>query len=201
MRIEAAGWRIIDLGDAFELEPARPPDVIEDGRTTYGSFESVPSRLAEAEGDWATVIVIAGADQAVRTLPALAMHSPAGTQVVVVCGRDSVVDGPADEVIRTAGPFSPGEALMAGLRRASGAVVVVMDAALEAVAESHQPAHGRPGGPRGRHRRRGRSAFGRSAPLWTGGDGRRHRRALRLLRIPPGRHHRPPAHRRSPVSA
>lgn len=142
LQIEAAGWRIVDAGDDFELEPAWPADVIEDGHTFYGSFGSVPSRLDEPAGEWATVVVIVGHDQTATALAALAAHSPAGTEVVVVCERADAVAGPADEIVRTAGPFSPGEALMAALRRASGAVIVVLGPALEPVADLISPLTG-----------------------------------------------------------
>ena len=43
--IEAAGWKIVDRGTDFALTPAAPADVVEGGRTRYGSSASVPSRL------------------------------------------------------------------------------------------------------------------------------------------------------------
>src|SRR6187431_2619737 len=45
--IEVAGWKVIDQGLSYRLEPAHPPDVVEGSTTRYGSSASVPSRLSE----------------------------------------------------------------------------------------------------------------------------------------------------------
>ncbi len=128
-RIEAAGWRVVDDGSAYALVPARPPDVREGERTLYGAVESVPSRLDEAPTSGASIIVIGGGD-ATRpgaTLSALAATAPAGTQVLLLVGPDTTADGPADEVIDTAVPFSAGDALQAALRRTSREIVIVLE--------------------------------------------------------------------------
>jgi hypothetical protein len=127
-RIEAAGWKVTDAGTAFDLEPSRPADVVEEGTVYHGSVDSVPSRLDQPASSPATVVVIssAGSDPG-PVLTALADHSPSGTQVLVVAERGAVVDGPADELIRTVGRFSPGEAISAAVRRATGSIIVVLD--------------------------------------------------------------------------
>ena len=127
-RIEAAGWRVVDDGPAFTLHPARTPDLVEDGQTWYGAVESVPSRLEEAATAAASVVVIAPPDGTVDdALRALAAHRSVDVQVVVVAPRPVSVAGPCDELVPTVEPFSAGDALQAALRRATGAVVVVLD--------------------------------------------------------------------------
>jgi hypothetical protein len=128
-QIEAAGWRVIDAGMEYSLEPARPADVERDGETIYGSVDSVPSRLHEPESCAATVVVVAQHDdaQADAVLGALASSVPEATQVLVVAPQDTPITGPADEIIRSVVPLSPGDALQAGLRRACGAVVIALE--------------------------------------------------------------------------
>ena len=128
-RLEAAGWQVTDSGTAFELAPIRPPDIVEQGQTFHGSVDSVPSLLHQPDNGEASVVVVLGdgSEPAEATLAALAEHSPPGTQVLVVAERGLVVEGACDEVIRTAGPFSPGDAVSAALRRATGNTIIVLD--------------------------------------------------------------------------
>ncbi len=103
--IEAAGWRIVDRGTDFSLEPAHAPDVVEAGRARHGSSASVPSRLAEPDSAVATVILLATDQPAdlARTLAALRAYGPAATEVVIVADGASpeqeaalvAADGPA----------------------------------------------------------------------------------------------------------
>ncbi len=65
--IEAAGWKVIDSGTAFRLEPAHPPDVEAAGEVRYGRSDAVPSRLPEPPTGVATVVVVAREDPAART--------------------------------------------------------------------------------------------------------------------------------------
>ncbi len=130
-RIEAAGWRVVDEGVAFDLSPARAADVVEDGQTFYGAVESVPSRLQEPASCAATVIVTGSSttlspDAAISALEA---SLPPGTQVLVVADRDTDVAAGHHEIVRSAAPFGPGDALQAGLRRAVGEIIVVLDPA------------------------------------------------------------------------
>ena len=55
--IEQAGWKIIDQGLSYRLEPAHPPDVVEGETTRYGASSTVPSRLSEPPGRAATVVI------------------------------------------------------------------------------------------------------------------------------------------------
>lgn len=149
VEIEAAGWRIVDRGTDFSLEPAHPADVVDDGRTRYGSSAAVPSRLEEAATVAASVIVLAGDQPAdlARALDGLRRHAPDGTQVVIVADGSSPAqdlallagDGPAaaeiggqqPEIVWTSAPLGHAAALNAGLRRASGTVVILLDTSVE----------------------------------------------------------------------
>src|SRR4051794_34912909 len=84
--IEAAGWKIVDRGTDFALEPAQPPTVEEGGVTRYGSSGDVPSRLGEATLGLATVVLVATdwPDDVARAVRGLREHGPSGTSVVVV---------------------------------------------------------------------------------------------------------------------
>src|SRR5215218_1729860 len=55
--IEAAGWKIVDRGTDFALEPAHAPTVDVGGAVRYGSSEAVPSRLEEPASAGATVVL------------------------------------------------------------------------------------------------------------------------------------------------
>ncbi|MFV2062048.1 MAG: glycosyltransferase [Chloroflexota bacterium] len=128
--IESAGWRVVDSGTEFSLAPTRPADLVERDRTLYGGVESVPSRLAEPASLGASVTVVAhvGDDTLAETLARLKQHCPDDTQCIVVADGAIAIDSVrADvETVWTVGSFDPGAALQAGLRRASGNVIVVM---------------------------------------------------------------------------
>jgi hypothetical protein len=128
-RIEAAGWKVVDFGSAYELKPARPADVTEGERTLYGGVASVPSRLDQPTACPASVVVVANGDTAPpeQALRAIADTVPPDTQVLLVAGPDTSTDGPADEVVATAVAFGAGDALQAGLRRTTGAIVIVLE--------------------------------------------------------------------------
>ncbi len=152
-QIEAAGWRVVDRGTDFALSPAAPPDLSEGSRVRYGVSANVPSRFEDEPTGVATVVLVATdwPGDVARTLAALRTHAPAGTSVVVVA------DGPSDEqtdaltaleaseadgaagvawagspeVVWTSARLGQGAALNAGIRRASGPVVIVLDTSVE----------------------------------------------------------------------
>jgi hypothetical protein len=128
-RIEAAGWRVIDHGTDFELRPAHPPDDVADGRRRYGALVSVPSRLDEAAVARASYVVVATSDGVLpqATLEALERHGGADTQVVAVVDGEAPEPGPAHEVVRTVEAFPPADAVAAGMRRACGHIIVVLE--------------------------------------------------------------------------
>ena len=142
--IEAAGWKVVDRGIDFDLASARPPDVADGARVRYGASAAVPSRLSESPSAPATVVLLATdwpADLA-RALNGVRAHAPAGTQVVVVAdapsrGQAAALEalergaGDPDEVVWTSARLGQAAALNAGIRRASGAVVILLDTSVE----------------------------------------------------------------------
>jgi len=155
--IEAAGWRVVDRGIDFALRPAHPPDVSDEHGIRYGASERVPSRLDEPATALATVVLRAPEDPAalVRLLDGLRRTAPAGTQVIVVADAPSeavaaVLDdrsgplatpigGEPVEVVRMAGPVGAAAALNAGIRRAVGEVIIVLDESIEPVGDIVSP--------------------------------------------------------------
>ena len=153
--IEAAGWRVTDSGTAFRLEPAYPADVEHGGEIRYGRSDAVPSRLGEAPTGVATVIlpVELGDPSAVDAVTAAARHLPEGVDLVVV--GDGIGDATAGgihtaldaspiargghELVRTSTPLGRAAALNAGIRRATGAVVVVLDTSIQPTGDVVSP--------------------------------------------------------------
>jgi hypothetical protein len=141
-QILAAGWKVIDAGTLYDLERAVPADVEADGRVRYGTSASVPSRLEEAPTAFASVVMIATdwPEDVQRAVGALRAHSPAGTQLIVVANGPSedqeaaLVGLEGDdhvEVVWTASRLGHASALNAGIRRAAGPVVILLDTSIE----------------------------------------------------------------------
>jgi Glycosyl transferase family 2 len=140
--IESAGWRIVDRGTDFALEPTAPADVDEGERVRYGSSVSVPSRLDEAPAGVATVVLVATdwpADLD-RALAGIRAHAPDGTSVVVVANApnpdqaaalDAVRTDDGTEVTWTSERLGHATALNIGLRRATGPVAIVLETSIE----------------------------------------------------------------------
>jgi cysteinyl-tRNA synthetase len=144
--IEAAGWRVVDRGTDFRLEPLHAPDVADEAGVRYGRSEAVPSRLGEPSTCEATVVLVATdqPDDLDRAIGALRRTVPQGTQLVVVVDlpdpaqaarlpdrNPAGAEGPEIEVVRTSARLGWAAALNIGLRRAAGEVVVVMDTSVE----------------------------------------------------------------------
>jgi len=138
--IEAAGWRVVDSGIDFNLEPAPAVEVGADGVTRYGRSAAVPSRFDEPATGLATVVLIATdqPDDLERAVGSLRTHCPGTTQVVVVADGPSAAQEArfADlpdgvEVIRTTQRLGWGAALNIGIRRATADVVVLLDTSIE----------------------------------------------------------------------
>ena len=148
--IEAAGWKVADRGIDFALTPAAPPNVVDGGRTRYGSSASVPSRLEEAPSGLATVVLIATdwPEDVTRALDGLAAASPDGTSIVIVADAPSAdqaealdgletldatggTPGVPVEVVWTSERLGHAAALNVGLRRSTGPVVIVLDTSVE----------------------------------------------------------------------
>ena len=138
--IEAAGWKIVDRGTDFALEPAHAPTIEEAGIVRYGTSAAVPSRLTEPTVGVATVVLVATdwPDDLARALAGLDRFAPDGVSVVVVAdaaspGQDAALpaEGGAVEVVRTSDRLGTGAAWNAGIRRAAGPVVVILDTSVE----------------------------------------------------------------------
>ena len=146
--IEMAGWKVIDTGTAYHLEPAHAPDVVEGGRTRYGRSEAVPSRLDEPAVGLASVIVIATdhAGDILRAAAGIVSAAPEGVQLVVVGdGASAEVETALDEleataeVVRTSARLGHAAALNVGLRRSLGPFVIVLDPSMEATGDFVTP--------------------------------------------------------------
>jgi cysteinyl-tRNA synthetase len=138
--IEAAGWKVVDRGTDFALEPAAPPTVEEAGVVRYGSSSAVPTRTGESGVGPATVVVVATdwPEDVSRALRGLQAHVPDAVSVVVVADgpsaeQDRALDDidPAVEVVHTSERLGTGAAWAIGLRRASAPVVIVLDGSIE----------------------------------------------------------------------
>ena len=155
-RIEAAGWRVIDVGTLYDLERAAPPDVKDGEFVRYGASASVPSRLDETPTGTVSVILSATdwPEDVDRTVRALAATSPIGTQVIVVANGESEAQAAALAALETAAPLTGGvslevlrtsarlgfaTALNAGIRRATARVVMLMDTSVEPLADLVTP--------------------------------------------------------------
>ena len=134
--IEAAGWLVIDRGVDFDLRPARPADVVADGQIRYGASESVPSRLDEPEAAPATVVVVAAAIEDLAAAAAVvAARAGLASVVLVANGLTADTDGELGrigdvqgiEVVQLAAAGSVATARNAGIRRATGTVIVLLD--------------------------------------------------------------------------
>ena len=154
--IEAAGWKVVDGGTAFRLEPAAPPTLEAGGLVRYGAASAVPSVLDEPPTARFTVELLAESwpDDLARMLAGLRAHAPAGTQVVVVANRPSAeqaarlspghpdvepIAGTAPEVVWTSERLGHAAARNVGLRRAAGAIVVLADTSAEPTGDPLSP--------------------------------------------------------------
>jgi hypothetical protein len=154
--IESAGWKVVDRGFDFSLEPATPPTVEQDGVVRYGAAADVPSVLEEPPSAPATVELVAEdwPGDLARMLAGLRAHAPAGTQVVVVANAPSAeqaarlaagstdlapIAGASPEVAWTSERLGHAAARNVGLRRARGEVVIVADTSVEPIGDALTP--------------------------------------------------------------
>jgi glycosyltransferase involved in cell wall biosynthesis len=154
--IEAAGWRVIDAGTDFRLEPAHAPDLEEAGRVRYGRSTAVPSRLDEAPVGLATVVLVTPDDAAgiARAVSGLRAAAPSGTSIVVVDdGSDAEAapilaelgqapaPGAAEpvEVVSTSARLGQGAGWNIGIRRASAPIVILLDGSIEPTGDVVSP--------------------------------------------------------------
>ena len=141
--IEAAGWRVVDSGTEYRLEPVSPPDVEVGGEIRYGRSDAVPSRLDEPATGLATIVIVASSDFAETraVLDAVGAMPVQGIDVVLVADGlpDRALEGvrAADlgarpgpttfELVRTSAALGHAAALNAGVRRARAETVIVLD--------------------------------------------------------------------------
>jgi hypothetical protein len=155
-QIEAAGWVVVDHDRGTTLEPATPPDILSGPEPRYGASERVPSRLAEPDTAFVSMVVVADErpDELSRFLAAARRFAPERTQIVVVANDPSpeqaarLEPGSADrsfdgrtgiEVTWASARLGAAAALNFGLRRSAGHVVVLADAALEPSGDALTP--------------------------------------------------------------
>jgi hypothetical protein len=143
--IEAAGWKVVDRGTDFALSPAAPPDVEEMDRVRYGTSRNVPSRLDEAPTDTATVVLLATdwPDDLSRAVAGVSAFAPPRTSLVIVADGPSADQDPALEGLEALTPDLPLEVIWtserlghaaatnAGVRRAGGTIVILLDTSVE----------------------------------------------------------------------
>jgi glycosyl transferase family 2 len=138
--IEAAGWKVVDRGTDFALEPARPPTTDDGSAVRFGASQDVPARFDEAPIGRATVVLVATdwPSDLTRGLDGLQEHSPAGTSIVVVADAptdDQEAALPLDddrvEIVRTSQRLGTAAAWNIGIRRATGPIVIVVDTSVE----------------------------------------------------------------------
>jgi len=154
--IEAAGWKVVDGGTAFRLEPAAPPTVEDGAVVRYGAAAAVPSVLDVPPAGRFTVELVAEdwPDDLARMLAGLRAHAPAGTQVVIVANAPSSeqgarlapghpdvapIAGITPEVVWTSARLGHAAARNVGLRRAAGAIVVLADTSIEPTGDALTP--------------------------------------------------------------
>jgi len=146
--IEAAGWKVVDRGTDFALEPARPPTIEDEGTVRYGASLDVPARFDERPVGTATVVVVATdwPDDLARTLAVLDRDAPDGVSVVVVADgpspdQDAALppDGSGAEVVRTSQRLGTAAAWNIGIRRAAAPIVIVLDTSVESTGDVVTP--------------------------------------------------------------
>jgi len=158
--IEAAGWRVTDIGAGYRLDPAHPADLVVGGRTRHGWSGSIPSRLAEQATAAASIVLVATnrPDDVERALAGLAGAVGDDVQRIVVANAPSAEQEallvewearfaaeratgpgaeavPAAEIVWTADRFGVAAALNAGIRRATGGVVILLDGTVEPIGD------------------------------------------------------------------
>jgi cysteinyl-tRNA synthetase len=149
--IESAGWKVVDTGVSYRLEPSHAADVVIGDAIRYGRSDAVPSRLADPSTGLATVAIVARDDPggAARAARSVLAHAPAEVDVVVV--GDGLSDARVAEIaplaagserlelIRTSAVLGQGAALNITARRATGELLVIIDPSVELTGEAITP--------------------------------------------------------------
>jgi cysteinyl-tRNA synthetase len=136
--IETAGWTIVDDGLRYRLRPSHPPDELDAEVVRYGRSQSVPSLLDEPPTGPLSVVIVAStvASDTDRAVGSVRTTAPPGTRIVVVADGTDVDGVAADEIVRTTVTLGYAAALNCGLRRATSAIVAVLDPSVEATGDA-----------------------------------------------------------------
>jgi hypothetical protein len=154
--IEAAGWKVVDRGTDFRLDPAAPPTVEDRGTVRYGSSAAVPSVLGEPASAAFTVALVAEdwPTDLARALSGLRTHAPAATQVVIVAnapseaqadrlaaGRPDLgeIAGAPPEIVWTNERLGQAAARNVALRRSRGEIVILAETSTEPIGDALTP--------------------------------------------------------------
>ena len=135
--IEAAGWTVADAPDGWTLEPLAPAADEAAGPLRAQDVTSVLDAPARVD---ATIHWVAEGwpEDIVRAIASFRSHAGGRTMQYVVAdvtGADASTFGEAVEVISLAPGTGWGAARNAGLKRSTGALIVVMDGSIEAAGD------------------------------------------------------------------
>jgi cysteinyl-tRNA synthetase len=135
--LRAAGFEVVDTPGGPEVRQVEAP-----GAPVHRGSEDVPSLLDRPSTCVASVqwVVQGWPEDVLRGIASIRRSCPMEIQQVVVdaTGGD-VTDWPADEVVRVAPDAGWAAARNAGLRRATGKVVLVVDGSIEATGDVVTP--------------------------------------------------------------
>jgi len=137
-RIAELGWTVVDGPDGWRLEPAAPPETV--GAAGRVAPVDVPSALEDPPThDVSIHWVLEGWPDDVRRAIA-SVHATSGARTVHyvvadVCGEDPASFGDDVEVVSLAEGTGWAAACNAGLKRACGDVVLLMDGSVEATGD------------------------------------------------------------------
>jgi GT2 family glycosyltransferase len=154
VEIEVAGWRVVDSGTNFRLEPRHPPEVVDGEVVRYGRSEAVPSRFDQPDEGSATVVIVVeddpgdvsravagirGAASVVVVTNSMGATAESEIEGILTPATTSTSDGgphvrraPGVELIRTSARLGHAAALNIGIRRSIGPVVILVDPSYEA---------------------------------------------------------------------
>jgi hypothetical protein len=137
-RIADAGWSVVDEGTSWRLDPRTPTRPARFRASDVGSVLEDPP-TADVSVQW---VCEGWPDDIVRGLASFrAVQGPRDVQYVIadVSGIDPAAFGPDVEVVALEEGTGWGAARNAGLRRAAGRLVFVVDGSLEAAGDLFSP--------------------------------------------------------------
>ena len=140
-RIAEAGWRVVDDPGGWQLTPVRPADALLRGSLRAADVISVLPEPATADVSvhW---VVEGWPEDVVRGIASFRSHEGGGRVhhvVADVTGAGANAFGPEVEVVSLEPRTGWGAACNAGLKRARGATVIVMDGSIEVTGDVFTP--------------------------------------------------------------